>query len=921
MKKLLCIFLFLTLSIVGFAQHQFTTYVTASGTNSYAVTISVPTIANYSTKEVHLRFANANNAASTLNVTPIGGSPLGAIPIRMWDGDSWEVLTGGEIKTTVNYYAVYTGSYFELYPLIGSGGGGSGTGSVNDSLRVKTVTGTTYTPIQADHAYLIYLTNAGTVTITLDDAITTNTSLSFRKDDGAGNVIFISDGTSVLTSRLTYDTDTLKTKYATCTWVKRNSTEFSGIGMFGDASSGGGGGSPQNLQSVLDEGGTASTANDVTIVKNTAGNEVIFGMEVSSNVAQFNANAAADQGSANITAQTTTTGSANVGVAVVDGGTHQAQMIALNNSANGSRVTVNQTDVTLNTNNTNRLKIDTDGSWDMAGTTPGTSGQFLKTNGSGSAPAWSDVSVAVGNITGLGTGVGTWLASATSTNLAAAITDETGSGPLAFSTSPALTGTPTAPTASPGTNNTQLATTAYVDAAVTAGSIPDGDKGDITTSSSGTVWTIDNAVISYAKIQNLDALSVLGRSANSSGVSASIAAGTDNQVLRRSGTSIGFGAVNLASSDAVTGVLPVANGGSGSSAGAWPLNGTGTLTANVTIAGAFDVGFSDAAAQMGIGMAPGSIDASSRLDVASMSGGNAQRWSDASNNVMWIMTSGSRFGNTANNYFAPINTAGTESRTGVGMKLQMNSGFLDVQNGGANLNNIYVQRIGGAMTASQNSGVGGSLNLNTNIVNTSASNFTGNEFNLINYTGTVNVANGSTTVRVLYWNPTITSSAAGTFHGIVLPMAAMNSGFGVSTPTAKIHLGAGTTSANTGPLKFTEGSNPTSAEDGILNYVSNNLTFTETSTVYVIPKQLTGSGTIDFTSVSANGELTSNITVTGAADGDKVVLGWTNAAESAGIIYTAHVSATNTVTVKASNITLSPIDPGSGTFKVSVIKD
>lgn len=35
--------------------------------------------------------------------------------------------------------------------------------------------------------------------------------------------------------------------------------------------------------------------------------------------------------------------------------------------------------------------------------------------------------------------------------------------------SPALTGTPTAPTASLGTNSTQLATTAFVDAAVAAG--------------------------------------------------------------------------------------------------------------------------------------------------------------------------------------------------------------------------------------------------------------------------------------------------------------------------------------------------------------------------------------------------------------------------------------------------------------------
>lgn len=51
---------------------------------------------------------------------------------------------------------------------------------------------------------------------------------------------------------------------------------------------------------------------------------------------------------------------------------------------------------------------------------------------------------------------------ATSAQLAAALTDETGTGSVVFSASPALTGTPTAPTAAAGTNTTQIATTAYV---------------------------------------------------------------------------------------------------------------------------------------------------------------------------------------------------------------------------------------------------------------------------------------------------------------------------------------------------------------------------------------------------------------------------------------------------------------------------
>ena len=54
----------------------------------------------------------------------------------------------------------------------------------------------------------------------------------------------------------------------------------------------------------------------------------------------------------------------------------------------------------------------------------------------------------------------------TSANLAAAITDETGTGSLVFAGSPALTGTPTAPTQTAGDNSTAIATTAYTDDAV-----------------------------------------------------------------------------------------------------------------------------------------------------------------------------------------------------------------------------------------------------------------------------------------------------------------------------------------------------------------------------------------------------------------------------------------------------------------------
>jgi hypothetical protein len=80
--------------------------------------------------------------------------------------------------------------------------------------------------------------------------------------------------------------------------------------------------------------------------------------------------------------------------------------------------------------------------------TPGTANQVLTTNGAGANPNWANVSVSVNSITGLGSGVATFLATPTSANLANALTDETGTGAAVFATSPTLVtpnlGTPSA---------------------------------------------------------------------------------------------------------------------------------------------------------------------------------------------------------------------------------------------------------------------------------------------------------------------------------------------------------------------------------------------------------------------------------------------------------------------------------------------
>lgn len=82
---------------------------------------------------------------------------------------------------------------------------------------------------------------------------------------------------------------------------------------------------------------------------------------------------------------------------------------------------------------------------------------------------------------------------------------------------------------------------------------------------------------------------------------------------------------------------------------------------------------------------------------------------------------------------------------------------------------------------------------------------------------------------------------------------------------------------------------------------------------------LRGSASLDFASIAAAASADLTITVTGAAVGDAVV-GALPAAPAAGLVFNVFVSAANTVTVRASNITALAVDAAAATYGAVVIK-
>jgi len=264
-------------------------------------------------------------------------------------------------------------------------------------------------------------------------------------------------------------------------------------------------------------------------------------------------------------------GGTSLGIGLFTAATANIARAALGAAASGAN-----SDITSLTGLTTALSVAQGGT----GQTTYTNGQLLIGNTTGNTLTKSTLTAgtgitvtnSTGSITIANTGPDTFpgvgIAYSTGTAWGASYTTSGTGTTLALSVSPAFTGTPTAPTATAGTNTTQLATTAFVVATAFSSVLP-GQLGN-----AGKFVTTDGTSASWSFVPL--ATGVTGTLPVANG---GTGATTLTGVVKGNGTGA-FTAGTVALASEVSGTLPVANGGTGATTltGVVRGNGVGAFT-------------------------------------------------------------------------------------------------------------------------------------------------------------------------------------------------------------------------------------------------------------------------------------------------------------------------------------------------------
>jgi hypothetical protein len=965
MKHLLTGLLIL-FSSLAFSQGAWDRWVTTTGTNTYLASIAVPTFpSSYNNTVLRLKFPNGNTGASTINVNGVG-----AIPIRKWDGDSWEPLVSGDIpanSSAILYYdntnAYYTAIIFE------SIGGSGSTPTLQQVLTAgsvltgtNTITGPHGISIEAGESVAgvrgLDMT-ANQFRIYTDTLDLTNGARGFLHDPDKTLIAFDSESIQLdNTDGITLTTSSASgIKGATVALSASAAATLNTRQMVGEYIA-----SRQFKESVR----VASTANIADL--NNAGSSIDGVTLLATNRVLLKDQSTASQNGIYIVSSTgpVVLSRANDFASSTFGGLYTNTLVFVNEGTAGSG---------------KAYRLSTTGAITI-GSTSLTFTEF----GAGGGGTWGSITGTLSSQTDLQSALDL------KGNKAMALNTQTTSYTLVLSdadvkavemnsvSSTNVTVPPNSSVAFPVGTLITVVQKNTGDVTIVAGSgvtITPPAGGNLLSPGQGQpmqlwqratddwyLWNGGEPIIPSALTKTDD-----------TNVTLTLGGDPTNALLEATSLTLGW-----------TGTLAASRGGTGGTAGAWPLTGTGTLTGATTIVGSstntikYQIPSLGVTATDGAGLhlqnnTAAAAGAQQISPVITLEGNgwktNATAASQVVNWKQYVLPVQGAANPTANLLFqSNVNGSTTGgaltlasdgarlTTTSNGLRILTNAGTfggLSLDANAASSNTINFANTGFNMTntAAVITAIS-AFKVNSGTVTTTSGNTIGYEFAsnyspasgtgtysffsllaanaFINQTGGANgnvklfdigptytAAGGN--VYAFDYHPTITS-ITGTHNAITIRPIAANSSFAIAAdPTAKVHIGASTAAAGTASIKVAEGSRQTSAEDGTINYVSNNLEFVETSTVYILAKTLTNTATLDFPSTAAGTVSDLTITVTGAVDGDAVSVGVPNGSTTTTGDFSAWVSASNTVTVRfANNNLLTAQDPASGTFRVSVVK-